>query len=99
MTLMEEQIFTKAGIHNTAETKRKAKTLAKRDEQSKSNDGGFSRNASNASPSARRSSSASCETIWTPRSSGRRPWTISPKSTPAYDTDLGHRWEQFEVTD
>jgi hypothetical protein len=40
MTLMEEQIFTKAGLHNKAETKRKAKTLAKRDEQSKSNDGG-----------------------------------------------------------
>ena len=41
MTLMEEKIFRETGIHNQAETKRKAKTLAKRDEQSKSkgNDG------------------------------------------------------------
>jgi hypothetical protein len=40
MTLMEEQIFRQAGIRNEAEIKRKAKTLAKRDEQSKRNGGG-----------------------------------------------------------
>lgn len=39
MTLMEEQILKTTGIHNEAEVKRKAKTLAKRDEQSKSNGG------------------------------------------------------------
>ena len=35
MTLMEEQIFQEAGIRNEAETKRKAQTLVKRDEDSK----------------------------------------------------------------
>jgi len=39
MTLMEEKIFRETGIHNQAETKRKAKTLANRDEQSKSKGG------------------------------------------------------------
>jgi len=36
MTLMEEQIFRETGIRNEAETKRKAQTLAKRDEDCKS---------------------------------------------------------------
>jgi hypothetical protein len=36
MTLMEEQIFRETGIRNEAETKRKAQTLANRDEDSKS---------------------------------------------------------------
>lgn len=40
MTLMEEQLFREAGIRNEVETKRKGKTLAKRDEQSKSTGGG-----------------------------------------------------------
>jgi hypothetical protein len=40
MTLMEEQLFREAGIRNEAETKRKAKTLAKRAEQSQSRGGG-----------------------------------------------------------
>ena len=40
MTLMEEQILRETGIHNQAETRRKAKTLAKRDEQSKRKGGG-----------------------------------------------------------
>jgi len=40
MTLMEEQIFLETGIRNEAETKRKAKTLVQRDEQSKSIGGG-----------------------------------------------------------
>jgi hypothetical protein len=35
MTLMEEQIFRETGIRNEAETKRKAQTLADRDEDSK----------------------------------------------------------------
>jgi hypothetical protein len=35
MTLMEEQIFRETGIRNEAETKRKAQTLANRDEDSK----------------------------------------------------------------
>ena len=39
LTLMEEKIFRETGIHNQAETKRKAKTLADRDEQSKSKGG------------------------------------------------------------
>jgi hypothetical protein len=39
MTLMEEQIFKATGILNEAEAKRKAKTLARRDEQSKSKGG------------------------------------------------------------
>jgi hypothetical protein len=40
MTLMEEKIFRQSGIRNEAEIKRKTKTLAKRDEKSKSNGGG-----------------------------------------------------------
>jgi hypothetical protein len=40
MTLMEEQLFREAGIRNEAETKRKGKTLAKRDEQSRIRGGG-----------------------------------------------------------
>ncbi len=40
MTLMEEQIFRESGICNEIENKRKGKTLAKRDAQSKSNGGG-----------------------------------------------------------
>jgi hypothetical protein len=40
MTLMEEQIFRESGIRNEIENKRKGKTLAKRDAQSKSNGGG-----------------------------------------------------------
>ena len=40
MTLMEERIFRETGIRNEAETKRKTKTLVKRDEQSKSIGGG-----------------------------------------------------------
>jgi hypothetical protein len=40
MTLMEEQIFREAGIRNETENKRKGKTLAKRNAQSKSNGGG-----------------------------------------------------------
>jgi hypothetical protein len=40
MTLMEEKILRETGIHNQAETRRKAKTLVKRDEQSKSKGGG-----------------------------------------------------------
>jgi hypothetical protein len=39
MTLMEEKILRETGIHNTAETKRKAERLATRDEQSKSRGG------------------------------------------------------------
>jgi hypothetical protein len=39
MTLMEEQILKATGILNEAEVKRKAKTLAKREEQSKSKGG------------------------------------------------------------
>ena len=35
MTLMEEKIHRETGVYNQAETKRKAKTLVKRDEQSK----------------------------------------------------------------
>lgn len=35
MTLMEEQIFRETGIHNEAEIKRKAETLAARDKDSK----------------------------------------------------------------
>jgi hypothetical protein len=37
---MEEQIFRECGIHNETETKRKGKTLARRDAQSKANGGG-----------------------------------------------------------
>jgi hypothetical protein len=33
---MEEQIFRETGIHNTAEIRRKAQTLANRDEDSRS---------------------------------------------------------------
>lgn len=40
MTLLEEQILRETGIRNEAEIKRKTKTLAKRDEQSKSIGGG-----------------------------------------------------------
>jgi hypothetical protein len=39
MTLMEEKIFRETGIPNQAETQREAKTLAKREEQSKSKSG------------------------------------------------------------
>jgi len=38
---MEERIFRETGIRNEAETKRQTKTLAKRDEHSKSIGGGL----------------------------------------------------------
>ena len=41
MTLMEELIFPECGIRNETETKRKGKTLAKRDAQSRINGGGL----------------------------------------------------------